>query len=129
MDTLPRQFDKLLEKIAKENFPGVETLETRGMDDLDFHDVSVWSIKNALKDAFFNGMIVGNSIQTESLQSYLWTMNQGHRFKVCRFNDNQGWTILDSFMTYDEADNVYDYWDEKYPNAFIDIVEFEEVPV
>lgn len=71
MNTLPRQFDKLLEKIAKKHFLSVETLETQGMDDLDFHDVSVWSIKNALKDAFMSGMMIGNSLHTESLQSYL----------------------------------------------------------
>ena len=49
-----------------------------------------------------------------------------HRFKVCRF-DNQKWKILDSFMTEDEADDAYDYWSEIYHNAYIDIIEFDEV--
>ena len=52
-----------------------------------------------------------------------------HRFKICRFNHDK-WSILDSFMTYDEADNAYDYWaEERYPNSLVEIIEFEEVPV
>ena len=40
-----------LEKIAKEYFL-VETLATRNMDSLDFHEVSVWAIKGALEEAY-----------------------------------------------------------------------------
>jgi reverse gyrase len=40
-----------LEKIAKEYFL-VETLTTRNMDSLDFHEVSVWAIKGALAEAY-----------------------------------------------------------------------------
>lgn len=42
--------DALLLDIAKKRFGTVETLETRMSDGLDFHDVSVWSIKKALED-------------------------------------------------------------------------------
>lgn len=52
-------FDKILTGIAQKNLPGVETLETRNSDDLDFHDVAVWSIKEALHDAFLAGMNCG----------------------------------------------------------------------
>ena len=62
MTTLNEDFNRLLEKIAKDNI-GLETLETRKSDDLDFHDVAVWSIKKALQDAFIAGMTVGNSIK------------------------------------------------------------------
>lgn len=62
MTTLNEDFNRLLEKIAKDNI-GLETLETRRSDDLDFHDVAVWSIKKALQDAFIAGMTVGNSIK------------------------------------------------------------------
>ena len=62
MTTLHEDFNRLLEKIAKDN-NGLETLETRKSDDLDFHDVAVWSIKKALQDAFIAGMTVGNSIK------------------------------------------------------------------
>jgi len=62
MTTLKEDFNRLLETIAKDNI-GLETLETRNSDDLDFHDVAVWSIKKALQDAFIAGMTVGNTIK------------------------------------------------------------------
>lgn len=52
-------FQKILTGIAQKNLPGVETLETRNSDDLDFHDVAVWAIKAALQDAFIAGMTCG----------------------------------------------------------------------
>lgn len=45
--------DALLLDIAKKRFG---TVETRMSDGLDFHDVSVWSIKKALEDAFDAGI-------------------------------------------------------------------------
>jgi hypothetical protein len=50
---LPNE-EQVLLAIAKKHFM-VDTLETRNMDSLDFHEVSVWSIKNALKEAFEAG--------------------------------------------------------------------------
>ena len=38
---------------------GVDTLDTRNSDRLDFHDVSVWEIKEALRAAFMAGLEVG----------------------------------------------------------------------
>jgi len=46
--------DELLNDIAKRHLH-VDTLETRKSDSLDFHDCSVWSIKNALQEAFEAG--------------------------------------------------------------------------
>jgi len=40
-----------LEKIANEIL-NIETLETRMSDSLDFHEVSVWSLKKALEMAY-----------------------------------------------------------------------------
>jgi hypothetical protein len=62
MTTLPDQFNEVLEMIAQKHFPGLETLETRNSDSLDFHDVSVWAIKKALTDAFCAGATVGFSL-------------------------------------------------------------------
>lgn len=59
MTELPKLFNDLIETIAKKHFPGVETLQTRNSDDLDFHDVSVWSIKEALKSSFLAGVHCG----------------------------------------------------------------------
>jgi hypothetical protein len=41
-------------KIAKEILD-LETLETRNMDSLDFHELSVWEIRNALEAAYNAG--------------------------------------------------------------------------
>jgi len=46
--------DKLFEKIAKEHL-SIETLKTRGLDQLDFHEVSVSGLKDALEAAYEAG--------------------------------------------------------------------------
>ena len=61
MTTLSQDFDRLIEQIAKKHI-NLETLKTRNSDSLDFHNVSVSSIKKALEEAFIAGMNVGNSI-------------------------------------------------------------------
>ena len=43
-----------LEQIARQHL-GLETLETRRSDQLDFHDLAVWSIEAALQAAFEAG--------------------------------------------------------------------------
>ena len=48
--------DQLLQRIAAEHL-FVETLETRNSDRLDFYDVSVWGIRQALIDAFEAGRL------------------------------------------------------------------------
>ena len=53
---LQELLDKVLIDIAQRHFPSVETLEVRNSDSLDFHDVYVGSIKDALEHAFFAGM-------------------------------------------------------------------------
>ena len=42
-----------IEKIARDN--GVETLETRKSDSLDFHDIAVWQLETMLNEAFKMG--------------------------------------------------------------------------
>lgn len=46
--------NKQLEKIANDIL-SIETLKTRNSDSLDFHDVSVWSLKRALEAAYKAG--------------------------------------------------------------------------
>ncbi|MGO4917504.1 DUF6900 domain-containing protein [Pseudogemmobacter sp. W21_MBD1_M6] len=46
--------DALLLEIAQRQFR-IETLETRNWDRLDFHDVAVWAIRDALEEAFEAG--------------------------------------------------------------------------
>lgn len=57
-DTILESYNLVLEKIAKKWF-NAETLETRGSDSLDFHDVSVFCMKKALDEAFKAGMELG----------------------------------------------------------------------
>ena len=47
--------DELLAAIAKKKLY-IDTLETRNSNSLDFHDVSVWSVKAALEDAYRAGL-------------------------------------------------------------------------
>ena len=56
---LQELLDKVLIDIAQKHFPSVETLEVRNSDSLDFHDVYVGSIRDALKDAFTAGVTAG----------------------------------------------------------------------
>jgi hypothetical protein len=49
-----RALDQLLERIARQHL-SIETLQTQRSDQLDFHDVSVWSVKSALQAAFEAG--------------------------------------------------------------------------
>lgn len=46
-----RGFKKELENIAKDCL-GIETLKQRWSDELDFHEVSVWGVEEALKRAY-----------------------------------------------------------------------------
>lgn len=48
--------DTLLTDIAQRHFHGLETLETRSRDALDFHDVAVWAIRHALEEAYAAGL-------------------------------------------------------------------------
>lgn len=52
------QLDTILTLIAEKHLD-IETLETRHSDRLDFHDVAVWRIKEALQVAFMAGCEVG----------------------------------------------------------------------
>ena len=53
-----QQLAQQLAQIALEHL-GIETLETRRSDALDFHDLSVWQIKSALLAAYQAGLAAG----------------------------------------------------------------------
>jgi hypothetical protein len=50
--------DALILEIAQRRF-FLETLQARNSDSLDFHDVAVWAIRDALTEAFEAGRRVG----------------------------------------------------------------------
>lgn len=51
---MPTGRDNAINRIARETL-GLETLEARRMDSLDFHEHAVWSIKDALERAYEAG--------------------------------------------------------------------------
>jgi hypothetical protein len=50
--TMPKE---AMNNIAKEHL-GIHSLKTRKRDSLDFHDVPVWGVANALQDAYEKGI-------------------------------------------------------------------------
>ena len=50
-----QQLEQLLTRIAREHLH-VETLETRRSDRLDFHDLAIWCLKDALAAAYQAGL-------------------------------------------------------------------------
>jgi len=52
------KLEQLLTQIAQDKL-GIETLETRKSDRLDFHDVAVWCLRDALEAAFNAGVEQG----------------------------------------------------------------------
>jgi len=50
--------DQLLTQIARQHLD-IETLETRRSDSLDFHDVAVWQVREALQAAYLAGVAGG----------------------------------------------------------------------
>ena len=61
------QIDTLFTLIAQKQLR-IDTLETRHSDRLDFHDVAVWSIRDALEAAFKAGVEVGMNVSRPSEQ-------------------------------------------------------------
>ena len=55
------QIESLLTLIAQQHL-GIETLQTRSSDHLDFHDTAVWCLKDALEAAFKAGVELGASM-------------------------------------------------------------------
>ena len=54
------QIDTILTLIAQKHL-GIETLQTRNSDSLDFHDTAVWCLKDALEATFKAGVEFGAS--------------------------------------------------------------------
>lgn len=58
--TGPEARQKLFDQIARDVL-GIPTLTTRNSDRLDFYDVSVWSVAQALEQAYLVGLSAGQS--------------------------------------------------------------------
>ena len=45
------------------------------------------------------------------------------QFKIARLSDNGNWQVLETCSSYDEADDKLDFYSDKFPHAYIDILE------
>lgn len=52
--------EKIITQLAKTHL-GIETLETRNSDSLDFNDIAVWQLREALESAFKAGFEEGRN--------------------------------------------------------------------
>lgn len=57
------RIDALLTRIARTTL-GIETLETQKSDRLDFHDIAVWRLRDALEAAYNAGLEQGRKVTT-----------------------------------------------------------------
>ena len=49
---MTKDLTKKLEAIVKERYPDIATLESRNSNSLDFHEISVWGLKELLQKAY-----------------------------------------------------------------------------
>ena len=98
METKQQQ---VIKQIAQEYF-NAETLETRNRDSLDFYDVAVWSIKEALTRAYNAGLEMGRSMDREGL-SFDW-------FKESKIVDNEGLPLI----MYHGTDRYFEQFDPEF---------------
>lgn len=56
MPKLSEAAEQAIENIAREQL-NIETLDVRGRDRLDFHDLPVWMLRAALEAAYLAGMV------------------------------------------------------------------------
>lgn len=61
------QQNDLFTKIAQQ-YLGIETLETRNRDGLDFHDVAVWKVREALEAAYAAGQAASSKIRQKRIE-------------------------------------------------------------
>lgn len=55
----------IIDLIARENL-FIETLAERKHDDLDFHEVAVWNVRQALERAYAEGLDAGRQVAARS---------------------------------------------------------------
>ncbi len=86
------QQNDIFTKLAQQHL-GIETLETRNRDSLDFHDVSVWGIKAALKAAYAAGKQSTSKIYQKRIAnggSYLAAFDAKYEDLVATFGEPAG---------------------------------------
>lgn len=52
------------------------------------------------------------------------------KFRIVKYNDDfTNFQVLEVCHSYKEADERFDYWDEKYPNAYIEILTPDDMKI
>ena len=46
-----------------------------------------------------------------------------HRYAIARMTEDGEWIQLDSFRTMRECDQRCDAWADRYPNAYVDVID------
>ena len=75
-----KRMNTAIEKIAREILD-LETLETRKMDSLDFHDIAVWEIRKALEAAYNAGRDAATP-KSKSIKTYPVRRSDGRTVNV-----------------------------------------------
>lgn len=44
-------------------------------------------------------------------------------FRIALMTNKGAWKTLESFDSYDDADDRYDYWADKYPSSLVEILD------
>lgn len=65
----------------------IPTLETRNRDCLDFHDVSVWGVKEALEQAYRMGLDDQAHVLTSGRRPYAWGHTIGSLIRTMEVHD------------------------------------------
>jgi hypothetical protein len=65
---MTKNTDRIITEIAQKHLD-FKTLETRMSGDLDFHEVGVWSVKSALREAFVAGKCAARQRQPKAIAS------------------------------------------------------------
>lgn len=126
------QRNDVFTKIAQQHL-GIETLETRNRDSLDFHDVSVWGVKAALEAAYAAGQLATDKIRQKRIAnggSYLAAFEAKYQDIVDFFGEpSEGdqykteaeWRVL---MPKGQTLKIYNYKTSKcYNKSYPDIKE------
>ena len=77
---ITKRMNATIEKIAREILD-LETLETRKMDSLDFHDMAVWEIRKALEAAYNAGRDAATP-KTKTARTYPVQRSDGRTVNV-----------------------------------------------
>lgn len=113
--------DALIMNIAERHF-GIKTLETRKSDRLDFYDVAVWNVKDALEEAFAAGQLTATKQHEKTMRGgggYMAAFEASYDDIVASFGEPTGgdgfkteaeWTIV---MPRSQIVKVYNYKNSK----------------